>query len=501
MRRYVLNHTANFSTTAPGRVVLRFPGFAFRALRDHLTADPDHEQFAFLLALPVRNSHRLLMLVQDLLLPEPGDLGVQSAGGVEPTRNFQALVYCIAQEKGLAIIDAHTHVTNGLPSFSAVDRTVAHKNARYIARRFPPPTTFGLIVFNRTVTAHDALLFDRERGVFIPLDEIQIIGPRLDTRRAAASTAASDPGEWYARQQLIPGWNQGALANLRIGLVGLGGHGAQALQTLVATGAGVTGWVAGVDPDVIEPSNLPRLPYAAPPDVGKLKVDVAADFVRRKNPAATFHAVPRSVTDPRALAWLQACDVLLGCGDNDGVRLVLNDLSVRFGIPLIDLGADIRIAGDVVEAGGQVRVVVPGTTACLACCRAFDPGQAALDLLDGEDRAVYTQRGYVIGAEAGPTPSVAVLNALIAQHAVTALLSLIGSGPLARWDYLHVNWLTGRTLDATSARDPACPVCGDEGFLFRGTDPCTASNGSEPSWQPVDSEGDRRRESHPSQRE
>jgi len=481
----MLSCSDQLGSPRPRRVILRFLGATFGVLRDHLAANPDCEQFAFLLALPVETADGLLLLVQDVFLPGPGDLLVQTAGRVEPTPEFQALVYCVAEQKGLTIVDVHTHVTGGRPSFSAMDRTVAARNAPYIAGRFEPPTTLGLVVFNRDATAHDAMVFDRERGEFEPISELQIVGPGLDTRPTRAPSGALALDERYARQRLIPGWNQTALANLRIGIVGLGGHGAQLLQTTVSIGLGSDAWIVGIDPDVVEPSNVPRIPYATPADIGRPKVDVAADSVRRKNPATTFLGYPCSVTDPAALARLRACDVLFGCGDNDGVRLVLNDLAVRFGIPLIDLGADIRISAEAVEAGGQLRVVVPDTTGCLACCGAFDPGQAALDLLGDDDRAVYERRGYVIGTDAGPTPSVAVLNTLIAQHAVTALLALIGSGPFTRQDYRHVDWLTGRTLVAASARNPDCPACGERGFLLSGIDANLAPADTEPSWRPV----------------
>jgi len=472
---------------SPSRpVVLRFAGSLFEALSKHLRADPSREQFAFLLAVPVNTAGGLLLLVQDLFLPERGDLIVQSAGRVEPSKGLQALVYCVAEQKGLAIIDVHTHVMDRAPSFSPVDRGVAARNAHYSAQRFELPITLGLVVFNRALTAHDAMVFDRERGEFEPISELQIVGPGLDIRRTGSSRGRTpESDERYARQELVPGWTQAALGDLRIGIVGLGGHGAQVLQMLVSIGAAATGWIASVDPDVVELSNLPRLPYATPDDVGKSKVEVAAEFVRRKNPTATFHRYPYSVTDPTARTRLQAADVLFGCGDIDGVRLVLNDLAVRFGIPLIDLGADIQVGDGTVEAGGQVRVVVPGATACLACCGAFDPSQAALDLLGEDDRAIYERRGYVIGADAGPTPSVAVLNTLIAQHAVTALLALIGSGPFTRQDYLHVDWLTGRTLVAASARNPDCPACGERGFLLSGIDANLAPADTEPSWRPV----------------
>lgn len=469
-------------------VVLRFARCLFDALRDHLVADPRREGFAFVLATPVTTTEGELLLAQDLFLPGAGDLLVQSAARVEPHPSFQALVYLVAQQKGLAIVDVHTHMTKEPPSFSALDRAAARKNARYIAERFPPPTTLGLVVLNRTLTAHDALVFDRERDGFESINELQIVGPELEIRPTGMPRHKPEPDPRYARQELVPGWNQDTLAKLRIGVVGLGGHGAQLLQTLVSLGAGTAGWIAGVDADIVESSNLPRIPYAVPGDVGRSKVDVAARFVQRRNPAATFIAHPCSVAAPAAISRLKACDVLFGCGDNDGVRLVLNSVAVSCGIPLIDLGADIRVAADLVEAGGQVRIVLPGTTACLACSGAFDPGQAALDLLGDQDRVIYARRGYVIGADAGPTPSVAVLNTLMAQYAVTALLSLIGSGPFRRVDYLHVDWLTGSTLTATSARSPACPACGDGGFLFTGTEVYAAPTTTEPSWRQVPGE-------------
>lgn len=178
-------------------------------------------------------------------------------------------------------------------------------------------------------------------------------------------------------------------------------------------------------------------------------------------------------------------DVLFGCGDNDGVRLVLNDLAVRYGIPLIDLGADIHVAGDAVEAGGQVRVVVPGMTACLVCSNGLDAGQAALDLMSADDRATYGRRGYIIGAEHEAAPSVAVLNALVVQYAITALLALLRSGPLVHHDYLRLDWLTGRTLAAHVPRREQCPACGPGGFLCAGDPPFPKAPAGEPSWTTV----------------
>lgn len=283
--------------------------------------------------------------------------------------------------------------------------------------------------------------------------------PMQSTRREACRPTATQEKEVLARQRLMPAWDQSRLAEQRIVILGLGGNGGHVLQTLVAMGAATRGWIAGVDPDVLEASNLPRIPYAMPMDIGRAKVDVAADHAKSKNPDMHFRAIRGNAGDAAAKAAMSAATVILGCGDNDGLRKVANEASLRYGVPYIDLGCDIQMDGDRFEAGGQVHVVVPGETACLVCCRGFDPGKAALDLLVDEQRAFYEQRGYLIGDRNRPTPSVASLNSLTAQFGITAFLSLLHPW-FARWTYLHFDWLTGKTVVARSEPMPHCPACG-----------------------------------------
>jgi hypothetical protein len=93
------------------------------------------------------------------------------------------------------------------------------------------------------------------------------------------------------------------------------------------------------------------------------------------------------VVDEVCVQRIKSATVLFCAPDNDGVRKVCNELSVRYQIPLIELGCDIRDANGKLLAGGQVRVVLPGQNACLVCCGGFDPSQAALDLLDPQQAA------------------------------------------------------------------------------------------------------------------
>jgi hypothetical protein len=102
------------------------------------------------------------------------------------------------------------------------------------------------------------------------------------------------------------------------------------------------------------------------------------------------------------------------------------------------------------------------------CCGGYDPAQAALDQMDEIARAVHASQGYVIGAADEATPSVANLNGLTAQFALSQLLALVNGPDFAQWDYLHFDQFTGRTIPARTTRDPECPQCGNGAYLMAG---------------------------------
>jgi len=466
-------------------VFLRITRPTFDGLRRHLAQDPDVEQFAFALYTEARTAAGTALIVQDLFLPGCDDLQQQSAASVIPAKRFQAMVYLLAQQRGHGILDIHTHCHPGAPVFSPVDESGTARNARCICKMLAAPAPTASLVFSNNLTAHDAVVYDRSLGGYRTIDWIDVLGRRIEVRRTAEPAAhrqADDPQ--FARQTLIPGWDQATLARQRVAVVGAGGNGAQLIQTLVSIGVGTDGWIAAVDHDLIEASNLPRIPYAAPHHVGHPKVTVAAAFAHRKNPAVRFYPYPCSVTEQAAVTRIKEATVIFGAGDGDGVRKFLNEIAVRHLIPYIDLGCGISAENDQVSAAGQVHVVFPGLNACLACCQAFDPSVAALELMDDETKAAHASRGYVVGAQAEATPSVANLNATVAQLGIAALLALVHGEAFGRWDYAHFNQLTAGVLTARSATKNGCPVCGPRGVLGIGDGRDYRLDTAQPGTQP-----------------
>src|SRR5207344_2791276 len=104
---------------------------------------------------------------------------------------------------------------------------------------------------------------------------------------------SADELERYARHIVlreVGGPGQAALKEASVLVIGAGGLGAPALMYLAAAGVGALGVV---DDDIVSLSNLQRQIIHATPDIGKRKVDSAAEQINALNPHVNFesHAI------------------------------------------------------------------------------------------------------------------------------------------------------------------------------------------------------------------
>jgi len=153
--------------------------------------------------------------------------------------------------------------------------------------------------------------------------------------------------ERFARHVLLPQLGelgQRRLLAARVCVIGAGGLGAPVLQYLAAAGVGRIGIV---DDDVVEVSNLQRQVVHGVADVGRLKVDSAADAVRAIAPEAEVVAHPVRVTADTA-DLLGGYDVVVDGTDNFPTRYLVNDTCVRLGLP--------EVWGSVFRFDAQVSV-------------------------------------------------------------------------------------------------------------------------------------------------
>ena len=215
---------------------------------------------------------------------------------------------------------------------------------------------------------------------------------------------------------------QEKIKRTKAGIVGVGGLGSHLVQQL--SYLGVRDFVL-VDPDDVSTVNLNRIVCSTPSDVGVKKVDVARRTILSVAGQETT-SISAFACDLRiggALNALSGCNVLFGCVDRDGARLILNELAVTARIPYFDLAFGINPeGGKIAEAGGRVALVMPGGP-CMLCYGDIDSNEAGYDLASGSEKAFARERGYVAGFDI-PQPSVVSLDGIVASVAATEFLAL-----------------------------------------------------------------------------
>ena len=138
-----------------------------------------------------------------------------------------------------------------------------------------------------------------------------------------------------ARQRRLPQLNelgQRRLANARVLVLGAGGLGSPALLYLAAAGVGTIGIV---DADDVEPSNLQRQIVHGQADVGRPKVDSAAEKVLAIAPEATVVRHPERLVAANAAEIIGGYDVIIDGTDNFPTRFLVNDTCAALGLPLV----------------------------------------------------------------------------------------------------------------------------------------------------------------------
>jgi adenylyltransferase/sulfurtransferase len=138
-----------------------------------------------------------------------------------------------------------------------------------------------------------------------------------------------------ARQRRLPQLSelgQRRLANARVLVLGAGGLGSPALLYLAAAGVGTIGIVDGDD---VEPSNLQRQIAHGQADIGRPKVDSAAERISEIAPEATVVRHAERLVASNAAEIIGGYDVVIDGTDNFPTRFLVNDTCARLGLPLV----------------------------------------------------------------------------------------------------------------------------------------------------------------------
>jgi len=238
----------------------------------------------------------------------------------------------------------------------------------------------------------------------------------------------------YSRQIMLPQMDiagQQRLLQSHALIIGLGGLGSPVAMYLAAAGVGQ---LTLVDFDEVDLSNLQRQIIHCHNDIGRAKVDSAADTLRALNAEITINTLNQKLTDEAFTQIIQQADVVIDASDNFATRFAINRVCVDTHTPLIS-GAAIRLEGQV-----SVFPNTPGgDSPCYRCL--YD------DIPEAEARC--SETGVL-------APVVGIIGSIQATETIK-LLSGLGTPLAGRLLTLDASTLEFREIRLR--KDPHCPVC------------------------------------------
>lgn len=237
----------------------------------------------------------------------------------------------------------------------------------------------------------------------------------------------------YSRHVLLEGFGtsgQEKLLRSKVLLVGAGGLGSPNALYLAAAGVGTIGIA---DADTVSISNLQRQIIHFTQDVGRPKVESAAEKMRMVNPDVRVITHECFITADNVMDIIRDYDFIIDCTDSFASKYLINDACVMAGKPFC--------AGGVVKYGAQVMTYVPGT-ACYRCIFPEPPAESQVETCSTVG---------VLGSVVGIMGSI---------QATEAIKYLTGTGKLLTDSLLLVDALTMEFQTLRFGRSDECPLCG-----------------------------------------
>jgi molybdopterin/thiamine biosynthesis adenylyltransferase/rhodanese-related sulfurtransferase len=239
----------------------------------------------------------------------------------------------------------------------------------------------------------------------------------------------------YSRHLLLDEFGmagQEKLKAARVLCVGAGGLGSPAALYLAAAGVGTIGLV---DFDVVDVTNLQRQVLYATSDVGRPKLEAAADRLRGMNPHVAIEAHAVTLSAANALELIAAYDVILDGTDNFTARYLVNDACVLAQRP--------NAYGSIFRFEGQASVFAAPGGPCYRCLHPEPPPPGLVPSC----------------AEAGVLGVLPGIIGMIQATEAIKLLTGIGEPLIGR--FVIYDALRMRFRELKLRRDPQCAICGD----------------------------------------
>ncbi len=254
-----------------------------------------------------------------------------------------------------------------------------------------------------------------------------------ETTRAAAALS-NDEVLRYSRHLIMPEVGMDGQLKLKAAkvlCVGAGGLGSPLALYLAAAGVGTLGVV---DFDVVDFTNLQRQIIHTTADVGRKKLDSAADKLLAINPNVNIVKFDTRLSSANALELFRDFDMVVDGTDNFPTRYLVNDACVLTGKP--------NVYGSIFRFEGQVSVFATKEGPCYRCLYPEPPPPGLVPSC---------AEGGVLG----------ILPGLVGvMQATEAIKLILGTGEPLIGRLLLVDALAMRFRELKLRKNPDCPACG-----------------------------------------
>src|SRR5215475_1327060 len=169
----------------------------------------------------------------------------------------------------------------------------------------------------------------------------------------------------YSRHLIMPEVGmegQQKLKAARVLCIGTGGLGSPMALYLAAAGVGILGLV---DFDVVDYTNLQRQIIHSTADVGRKKLDSAADKIKAINPYINLRTYDTFLNSENALDLFREFDIIADGTDNFPTRYLVNDACVLTGKP--------NVYGSIFRFEGPASIFATKEGPCYRCLYSEPP--------------------------------------------------------------------------------------------------------------------------------
>ena len=435
------------------QVVLQVPSSVYEEIQAHLLdKNAESESAGFMFVAPATQDGDTDVYEHVEWLPVPPDGFVENSWfHLELTDEFRASVIKRAHDLGASIVEFHSHLGPQPARFSPFDRRGLREFVPHVRWRLRGRPYFAVVFAE---TGFDGLAWVMDTDTPQHLDAI-VAGDRVFKPTKLSSLVADSPR--YDRNARFFGQSgQDALAAASVAVVGVGGLGTHVVQQLALLGVRR---LVLIDFEEVDETNRNR--YVGlrhdDPVPGLLKVELGRRLAGEVNPEVQVVSIADCLRSQSAFDAIIGSDYVFGCLDNDGSRLILNELCLAYAKPYFDLASD--IVEDGANYGGRV-CVVGDDSGCLVCYDELDPQAAQIDLMSDKQRKDHADIYGVQVSDLGQVgPSVVSINGVVASLGVTEFMLTATGVPRQPRSVLKYHGERGAVTIPTKSLDPDCYHC------------------------------------------